>query len=496
MTLATVSRDRAALAAICLSALMLGLEITSIPAILPADFRQLQWIMNAYTIAMTTWLMAMGALADRFGRKRLFMIGTVVFGITSVACGLAPSAPLLIGARFLQGTSAAAMLACQVAALSHQFPSGRRRAFAFGWWGIVFGAGLGFGPIVGGFITAAASWQWVFLIHGALALATLGLASAGLGESTDPHAERIDLAGMATLSLAVFCLVYLITQGEAVGRGNMLGLAAALAGSVSFLAFLAVESRVARPMFDFRAFRIRPFAGALVGASGMNFSFWPFVVYLPIYVQAGLGHDGMTAGLILLAYTLPALVVPPLAERLLQRHGPAVVIPLGLFIIGMGFVAILMGMAMGQASWMTLVPGCVIAGIGLGLTNTPVTNTATGALPAERSGMASGMDMSARMISLAVNIAVMGFVLLRGIAAGLDQAVAPGVPAETLWRAAEAIAAGDLGAGGTAGLSAATARQALERGFAWVTLYGAAFALGLSGLSLLIFGRRRFVPAH
>lgn len=503
MTFAATSRDRAALAAICLSALMLGLEITSIPAILPtleqvlpADFRQLQWIMNAYTIAMTTCLMAMGTLADRFGRKRVFMIGTIVFGLTSVACGLASNAPLLIGARFLQGASAAAMLACQVAALSHQFSGGRARARAFGWWGIVFGAGLGFGPVVGGVIMAAASWQWVFLIHGVLALVTFGLASAGLAESTDPKAERIDLAGMATLSLAVFCLVYLITQGEALGRHNPPGLLMAAAGILSFLIFLVVESRQARPMFDFRAFRSRPFTGALIGASGMNFSFWPFVVYLPIYVQAGLGYDAITAGLILLAYTLPTLVVPPFAERLLMRRGPGFVIPLGLLAIGSGFAVMRLAMAAGAVGWLTVVPGCVLAGLGLGLTNTPVTNTATGALPAERSGMASGMDMSARMISLAVNIAVMGFILLHGVAASLGQAMPQGTPVQALWRAAEAVAAGNLGGAEAAGMSLVTARQALEQGFAWVTLYGAACALLMAALSFAIFGRPKLSPAH
>ncbi|PIK73872.1 MFS transporter, partial [Methylobacterium frigidaeris] len=128
--------------------------LPTLEQVLPADFRELQWIMNAYTIAMTTWLMAMGALADRFGRKRVFLAGIGVFGAASLICGLAASAALLIAARFLQGTSAAAMLACQIAVLSHQFRDGPDRGVAFGWWGIIFGIGLGFGPLVGGAIVA------------------------------------------------------------------------------------------------------------------------------------------------------------------------------------------------------------------------------------------------------------------------------------------------------------------------------------------------------
>ncbi len=143
---------------------MLGLEITSIPSTLPtlervlsADFSQLQWIMNAYTIAMCAMLIAIGALADRYGRKRVFMVNIVIFGIASLICGLAPNAPLLIAARFIQGASGAGMLACQVAILSQQFRSGPERAVAFSWWGVIFGLGLGTGPVIGGAILAIAS---------------------------------------------------------------------------------------------------------------------------------------------------------------------------------------------------------------------------------------------------------------------------------------------------------------------------------------------------
>lgn len=485
-------RDRLALAAVCLSALMLGLEISSIPSILPtlerilgADFRQLQWIMNAYTLAMTTCLMAAGALADRFGRKRVFQIGIAAFGVASLVCGAAPNAPVLIAARFLQGASGALMLSCQVAVLSNQFRDGAARGTAFGWWGIIFGIGLGFGPLVGGLTVAALSWEWVFLAHVGLALVTFGLARAGVVESVDPHALRIDLAGMVSLSVAVFSLVYLITRGQPLRLDDPGSLLAPL-GALSLLAFVSVELRAARPMFDIAAFRNRRFSGALLGSAAMNFSFWPFVIYLPIYFQAVLGHDSVTAGLALLAYTLPTLVVPPVAELLLLRFGPARVIPLGLVTIGTGFLLMRFAATSPQASWLTLLPGCVLAGTGLGLTNTPVTNTATASVPAERAGMASGMDMSARMIALALNIAVMGFLLLRGVRAGLERVLPE--DAGSLDALAEAVAAGNLPADG---IGPTLAQQALASGFAGVMLYGGLAAWVFASLSRLVFGRLR-----
>lgn len=490
------ARNLAALLSVCLSATMLGLEISSIPAILPdlerilpADFRQLQWIVNAYTLAMATGLMACGALADRFGRKRIFMIGIAVFGMASLLCGLARNAPELIGARFLQGVSGAAMLTCQIAVLSHQFRHGAQRSRAFAAWGITFGAGLGFGPLVGVLIAALAGWSWVFLIHLALAGVTFGLAGWGIVESANPAMSRLDLPGMATLSLAVFALVEVIIDGRGLGADNPLGLMLAALGLLAIVSFVIVENRSARPMFDFRVFRVRPFLGALIGSAGMNFSFWPFVIYLPIHLQAVLGLDAKAAGAMLLAYTLPPLVVPPLAERLLARHGAGTVIPLGLATIGTGFALMLLAAYIRADNWQALLPGCLLAGVGLGLTNTPVTNTSTGALPPEQAGMASAMDTSARIMSLSINIAVMGLILVHGIRSRLP---VHDTPAPELDHLARSIAGGDLPAAGRVGWTEAHA--ALLAGFEDVMLYGAICAWAMGLISLLVFGRKTKEP--
>jgi EmrB/QacA subfamily drug resistance transporter len=501
-------RNTIALIAVCLAAMMFSLEISSVPVILPTlevvlhgDFQQLQWIMNAYTLACTTVLMATGTLADRYGRKRVFVVSILLFGVASLLCGLAWTTPVLIASRFLQGASGGAMLICLVAVLSHQFPQGAARARAFSIWGIVLGIGLGFGPLVGGAIVALASWKWVFWIHVAIAVVTLGLAVAGVRESRDPQAQKLDLAGMVTLSLSVFGFVWFITQGANAGFFSPSALKVLAASAAVFAAFLVAEMRSARPMFDFSVFKVRNFSGALLGSVGMNFSFWPFIIYLPIYFQSALGEGPVATGLSLLAYTLPTLVFPPVGERLALRYRPAVVIPAGLFTIGLGFLLMRAGMAFGQGSALAVLPGCLVAGAGLGMTNTPVTNTTTSSVSADRAGMASGIDMSARFITLAINIALMGCLLVKGVSHHLQAALASAHGTVSWDLLAYRIAAGNLTPTETGNWTTSSGaaletlgRTALESGFGWLMLYGGIAVCGIAAASYLIFPGRQRTP--
>ena len=505
MTASSSAGNRAALIGVCLASLMFGLEISSVPVILPtletalpASFKDLQWIMNAYTIACTTVLMATGTFADRYGRKRVFITSTIAFGITSLMCGLAQSASVLIVARFLQGLTGGAMLTCSIAIISHQYQDEKQRGRAFTAWGIISGVGLGFGPIIGSSISAVSSWHWVFLIHVPLTVLALIPALMGIRESRDPHAKRLDGWGILTLTIAVFALTYVITQGADLDMSHAIGLAAIAV--VSFAAFVVVERNTSQPMFDFSVFRIRKFSGAIIGCIGMNFCYWPFMIYLPIYFEGGLGLDSRTASLLLLAYTIPFLVMPPIADHLLRRYGARIVIPLGMAIMGTGFLAMRVGSGLEQASWLTVLPGALLAGIGLGLTNTSVTNTTTGSVPSNRAGMASGIDISARLISLAINIAVMGLVLLEGIRWFLPEAFSSALGEQQLRALASTIATGNLGslqqaypALTTLDPSGGAVHAALVKGFGWVMLYGGIGAWILAAISFLIFGAEKAV---
>ncbi|MBU9812202.1 MFS transporter [Rahnella sp. C60] len=488
-------KNTLALMAVCLAALMSGLEISSVPVLSPVlerelhtSFRELQWIMNAYTLACTTVLMAIGTLADRYGRKRVFIISIAAFGLTSLMCGLAGSAQWLIAGRFLQGLSGGAMLTCLIAILSTQFPQGKARSQAFAAWGITFGFGLGFGPIIGGSLVAWLSWRWVFLVHVFIAVLTLILALKNVMESRDEQAKKLDLGGLITLSVTVMGATFLITQGGSLGWSSVTAGVVLLATAVSAVMFIRIEKYHPHPMFDFSVFRVRAFSGALMGSVGMNFSFWPLMIYLPVYYQGALGYGSVATGTALLAYTLPTLLMPPLGEKLTARFGASRVIPLGLFTLGAGFML----MQIAVLHHLSLLPGALLAGIALGLTNTPVTNTTTGSVAPNRAGMASGIDISARLITLTINIALMGILLVTGITASLKELM----PAERdLSLLAERIAGGSV----IETLQSGQVAQALTQGFAGILIYGAAGVWVLALLSYWLFndkGRRKTVTCE
>lgn len=489
-------RNTIALMATCLAALMTGLEVSSVPVILPsighdlrADFDSAQWVMNAYTIACTSILMVAGTLADRLGRRRIFTVSMILFGAASVGCGMAPTMSMLIFCRVAQGAGGGAMLICLIAILSNTYRDGAERGRAFAIWGIVFGTGLGIGPLFGGLIASLIGWRWVFLIHAPLTALTIALVFATIQESRAVRAHKMDHVGMVSLSLTVLGLTSFIIEGPKYGFGSPVMLSIAIAALVSALIFVLAERLSYHPMVDFSVFRIPQFTGAIMGSAGVNFSFWPLLIYLPLYFENGVGYDRTTTGFILLAYTLPALLLPPLGERLALRYSPRNVIPGGLFLIALGCWAITFGLALAAPGWLALLPGCILTGMGLGLANTPSSNAATGAVDADRAGMASGIETTVRYVALSANIALMGLVLLIGVrssllhsAAGLDTAHA-GPTAERLLT------------DGIGGDTIMAPQQALDRfialrqGFETLTVYAGLAALFFAASSFMAFRR-------
>lgn len=469
-----------ALPGITLAALLFGLEISSVPTILPTvsdelggTFAGLQWVINAYIIAVATMVLPIGAIADRVGRRRVLLISVAGFGAASLLCGLASSVDSLIAARALQGLTGGAMLISQVAVLSHQFTPPRERARAFGLWGVLFGAGLGFGPIIGAVLADVGGWRSVFLAPAAVAVVAWLLVRHEAVESRDEAASRIDLVGTSTFAGAILAFTIGTTRLPEPGWATGGGIAAGLVALMLLIAFLVVQRRSAHPMVPLGLLRNRALIGALCGSVGMNTSFWPFVVFVPMYLERSAGMALLVVGVLLLTLTLPPLLVPPLAERVALRVGPAVLIPAGLALIGAGLLITALTVHLDVVERVgipALLPGLLVAGTGLGFTNTPVTNTATSAVAPRWAGVASGVDMSARMVTLAGSVGLLGLMLLLGI-----RASTPGLEGAA-FEVAQQVVEGRR-----------TEPEALAVGFSLIAAASAASALLAAAASWLVF---------
>jgi EmrB/QacA subfamily drug resistance transporter len=399
------------LTAVVAGVFMLVLDITIVNVALPDIGREfdsplsdLQWVVNAYALALAAALVTGGSLADLWGRRRLYAAGTALFTACSLLCGVATGPLFLSLARVGQGIGGALIWATSLALLGHAF-SGRERGVAFGVYGAVSGLAVAAGPLLGGLLTSGLDWRWIFLVNVPVGVAVVVVTLTRLQESSNPSAARPDWAGFLTFGAALALLVYgLIASAEGWGRPQVWGClagAAALAG-----AFAVVELRARHPMLDRSLFRIPTFSGGLLAAFGLSASIFSLFTFLVLYFQQQLGHSAAETGLRFLSLTAAMFVASAVAGRL------SAVVPVRL-LIGGGFVLVGVGVLLmtggAQSSgWTRLLPGMLVAGLGAGMVSVPLSSTAVGVVPPERAGLASGINATARQIGIATGIAVLG----------------------------------------------------------------------------------------
>jgi EmrB/QacA subfamily drug resistance transporter len=417
------------LLAVCAGMFMLLLDVTIVivaqPAIqsgLHASLTDVQWVLDAYALTLASLLLTAGVLADRYGRKRLFLIGLVIFTLGSLLCGVAQDPLMLIVSRSVQGVGGAIMFATSLALLGHSF-RGRDRGVAFGVWGAVIGISTALGPVLGGIITTEWSWRGIFLVNIPIGIAALAVTAWRVEESRSPYPTPPDWAGFALLTTGLVSLIYgLIWAGETSWSEAGVIICLTIA-AVALAGFIAAERRVAYPMFDLSLLRVPTFAGGSIAAFAMNGSLYAVLLWLVIYLQDVLGYSAEQAGLRLAVISGAQLVTATIAGRLSERIPARWLIGPGLVLVGVGLI--LMAGLTGGSDWTHLIPGFIVAGLGGGMVNPPLASTAIGVVPPQKAGMASGVNSTFRQIGLAASIAALGSIFNTALQHNL--ASAPGV---------------------------------------------------------------------
>jgi EmrB/QacA subfamily drug resistance transporter len=415
--------QRWTLAVVCTATAMLMLDIAVVNTALSriADdlntgLSGLQWVVDAYTLALASVVLTAGALADRLGRRRLFTIGLIVFTAASAACAAATDIVFLDASRAVQGLGGAIMFAVSLAILADAFPEPRQRAGALAAYGATIGGTFAIGPLVGGALTSGLDWQWIFLINIPLGAACLWITRRYVRESRDPAAPPVDWAGQTALIGGLFLLVLALLRGNDAGwsSAQILG---ELAGAAALLGiFLAIELRSKHPMLPLRLFRIPSFTGAQIAAFGISGSFFAVFLYMTLYLQQVLGLSAIEAGLVYLPATIVIFLVSGASSSLGEKVSHRVMITVGLALVAAGMA--LMTLAQADSSWTALLPGLLLAAVGTGLFNPSVIAVALGSVPVEQSGLAAGVNDTFRQAGVAVGVAALGALVPAGSALG------------------------------------------------------------------------------
>jgi EmrB/QacA subfamily drug resistance transporter len=428
-----MARKRWTLLAVSVATFMLLLDITVVNTALPsiqkdlsASFTDLQWVIDAYTLALAAVVLTAGSIADRVGRRAVFAGGLAIFALSSLAAGLAPDASFLNVARAMQGIGGAAMFAVSLALVAQEFAAGRERATAMGVYGATIGAAVAVGPLVGGVITDGLGWRWVFFLNVPIGIAAIAVTFARLRESRDPNATRVDWLGLVSFSTGLLLLVLALVRGNDDGWGSAPIIALFAGAAVMLAAFAAIERRVAEPMLPLGLFRSRAFTGVQLAAFAVSSSLFALFLYLTLYLQNYLGYSPLQAGLRYLPITLVPFLVAPLAVALMARVQARVLMAISLGGVGAGLL-LMSGLSAGSG-WTALLPGFIVAGVGIGLLNPVIADVAVSVVPKERSGMAAGINDTFRQVGVAVGVAAWGAIFLGRGAAKISE-LAAGSPA-------------------------------------------------------------------
>jgi EmrB/QacA subfamily drug resistance transporter len=425
--------------------LVVGVALPSIREAMGGSMESLEWTVNAYTMAFAVTMIAMSALGDRFGRRRVFASGIVVFTLASAAAALSSSVEALVAARAIQGFGAAAILPLSLTIISGVVPPERRSA-AIGIWGGVSGLGVALGPFVGGAVVEGISWEWIFWLNVPIGLILLPFVLRVVPESHGPD-SRLDVPGVLLAGAGLFGLTFGVVRAPALGwdSATVLG---SLGASVALLAgFVVWERRAPAPMLPLRFFRIRAFALTNLLSVAMFFGIFGAIFLLSQYFQTAQGYGPFAAGALTLPWTAMPMFVAPIAGAVLYpRFGgrPVMAAGLALQAIAMLWITLTMGV---DTAYLTYVPAFVMAGTGMALVISPSASLILESVRADEAGQASGAAATLREVGGVLGVAVMATVFQSAGSYASPQAYTDGVAA------ALPVAVGVLAVGAIAALA-------------------------------------------
>ena len=416
------------LAICCMSLLIVGMDVTIVNVALPAiqsdlhaQFAGLQWILDAYTLVVASFLMLAGSISDRFGRRRVFQIGLGVFVIGSFFCSRAASIEQLIAARAFQGLGASMLNPVALSIIANVFPNPKDRAKAVGIWGAVAGISIGIGPLIGGALTQSIGWRSIFWINIPIGITAALLAARFVPESKAARARSLDPAGQALVLIALASFTTAVIEAPHSGWQSPLILGLFLAAAAAFIAFLIYEPHRARtsdPLVDLRFFRSLPFSSATaLGLSAFS-CFSSFIFLSALYLQQTRGFSALHTGLFTLPLAVTMFFASPASGRLVAAHGPRP----SLLLAGLGFflsTVMLTGLTT-QTPVLQLLAVYALFGFGLGMVNPAITNSAVAGMPLSQAGVAAAIASTSRQVGAAIGIAVSGTVVAISRANGTD----------------------------------------------------------------------------
>jgi EmrB/QacA subfamily drug resistance transporter len=404
---------RLILAICCLSLFIVTLDATVTNVALPtigtelhASVTSLQWTLDAYTLTLASLLVLAGSTADRLGRKRVFRVGLIVFGIGSLACSVAPSDGFLIAARVLQAVGGTMLNPVSLSIITNAFRDKKARAGALGVWGAISGVSLGFGPLVGGLLVETIGWRSIFWVNVPIVVAALILVSVYVPESRSTKARRVDPPGQVLVVALLAGTVFGIIEGPELGWTSPATLGAFVVAVIALALFIPVELRRSEPLIDPRFFSSIPFSGAVVAAV-LAFGSWAaFLFSNTLYLQDVKGFSPIVTGLLFMPAGVAILVASPVSGRLVGARGTRLPMTLAGLLVAVAAVALAFTTASSSVAIIALV--FALFGLGFGLVNAPITNTAVSGMPNDQAGAASAIASTGRQVGTSLGIALAG----------------------------------------------------------------------------------------